>query len=47
MSMKQMGSQITMLQKLRENYEKKSENEKVRLQELKLQIKEVQDKIES
>ena len=36
-----------MLQKLRENYEKKSEEERMRLEELKIQIKEAKDNIEN
>jgi len=39
LSMKQMSSQITMLQKLRENYQKKAEYETARLEELKEQVK--------
>ena len=35
-----------MLQKLRENYEKKAENERSRLEELKKEIEEVKEKIE-
>ena len=46
MSLRQMGSQITMLQKLRENYEKKTESERATLENLKLQIEETKNQIE-
>ena len=46
MSMQQMKLQITMLQKLKSNYDKKAENEKARIAELKKDIEEVKTKIE-
>ncbi len=46
MSMQQMKLQITMLQKLKSNYDKKAESEKARIEELKREIEEVKVKIE-
>jgi len=41
-----MGLQITMLQKLKSNYEKKAEVENLKIQELKKGIEEIKERIE-